>query len=426
MHNDFTLFLREYPNGKKVFFYYAYDKEGRRRGPWTTKSMKKTAARNYCNGLLLAGELIPGQKKVLTFGDYAKGFWERGSEYIENQESRADITDSYIETCQRHLTNQILPFFGKTPLDKITDDDVNKWLLGFKKREVVINGKPKTTGYKNTYANSVFGTLTLMMGEAVKRKLISQNPCGNVSRLKNDRKKMEILTVEEAQKLFPDDYAAVWGDKEAAYIANKLASLTGMRIGEILGMRGEFVFDDYIYVCGQYTRYGYGPTKTKANRKIPLIPEMIALLRKLMEKNGAGYVFSFDGGAAPAGQTYISRAFQAAMINTGISGTEIKRRGLTVHGWRHFLNTELLRQGLTIEQIQVVTGHITDGMTTDRYNHLDARQLADVMKAQQVIAGNHPGGNGSPPENPETSKMVSAGPLIVNFPQKEILNAEAS
>ena len=54
-----------------------------------------------------------------------------------------------------------------------------------------------------------------------------------------------------------------------------------MRIGEIIGLRGEYVSDDYIYVCGQYTEFGYGVTKNKENRYIPLLPEMIALLKKL-------------------------------------------------------------------------------------------------------------------------------------------------
>jgi integrase len=96
--------------------------------------------------------------------------------------------------------------------------------------------------------------------------------------------------VEEIQKLFSKNWKAVWNDKELAYTANRLASLTGMRAGEIMGLWGEYVFDDYIYVCGSYGEYGYGPTKTKETRFIPLIPEMIGLLKKLMEKNGKGYV----------------------------------------------------------------------------------------------------------------------------------------
>jgi integrase len=33
---------------------------------------------------------------------------------------------------------------------------------------------------------------------------------------------------------------------------------------------------------------------------------------------------------------------------------------LTIHGWRHFLNTELLKQGLTVSQVQGVTEHKSD------------------------------------------------------------------
>jgi integrase len=385
MHNDFTLFMRTYPNGKKVVFYHAYDKDGKRVGPWTTNSLTKTAARNYCHKLLAAGILIPNKNKAVTFGEYAVRFWERGSEYIKNQESRADITDTYINNCNKMMINQILPFFGNTPLEKITDKDVNKWLLGFRERKVQKDGKTETVRYQNTYANTVFGTFNVMLAEAVRQGLLSSNPCDKVRRLKNDRKKVTILTVEEVRKLFPDNYKAVWGEKKAAYAVCRLASLTGMRIGEILGLRGEYVFDRHIYVCGQYGDEGYLPyTKTKENRKIPLIPEMIALLRSF--KNGNGFVFSLDGGATAVTQAYTRKAFHQALVKIGIKEPEIKQRALTIHSWRHFLNTELLNQGLSIPQVQGVTGHKSIGMT-ERYNHLDVNQIADVMKAQAVIAG---------------------------------------
>jgi integrase len=387
MHNDFTLFLREYPNGRKVYFYYTYDEKGARRGPWTTKSLTKTAARNYCNGLLKKGALIPDRIKTVTFGQFATGFWERGSEYIERQESRRDITNSYITNCRQFAANQIVPFFGNTPLDKITENAVNDWLLGFKNRKVVKDGKEVIKQYHNTTANTALGTFTVMMSEAVRRGLISANPCEKVLRLKNDRRNLEILTVPEMQKLFPDDYRAVWGDKEIVFIANRLASLTGMRIGEILGLKGEFVYDDHILVCGQYGKFGYVPhTKTKLDRKIPLMPEMIGLLRKLMAQNGNGFIFSKDGGVTAVAHDYVARGFFAALKAIGINDTEIKRRGLSLHGWRHFLNTVLLQQGLTLEQVQSVTGHLSK-RTTRIYTHIDARQITDVVKAQQAISG---------------------------------------
>jgi integrase len=415
MHNDYTLLWRTYPNGKKVVFYYAYDEKDNRQGPWTTKCQSITAARNYCNRLIKTDSLIPRRGKALTFGEYAAGFWEYGSGYLDNQEGRADITPAYIDNCKKMTANQILPFFANTPLEKITSKDINKWLLGFKKREVMIDGKKEIKSYKNTYANTVFGTLYTMMAWAVEQEIIKVNPCAKVKKLKNDRKKIEIITVGEVQKLFPKNWKTVWEDKEIAYAANRLASLSGMRAGEILALRGEYVFENYIYVCGSYGEYGYGPTKTKETRFIPLIPEMIGLLKKLMERNGKGYVFSLDGGATPVSRMYIYKEFHRALKRIGVDQKEITRRGLSLHSWRHFLNTELQTQGLTIEQVQAVTGHKSDRMT-EWYSHFDARQLSTVMEAQHVIMGaKKPGKAG---EAAKSTAAVKAG-LVLPFPAQE-------
>ena len=386
MRNDYTLFWRLYPNGKKVVFYYTYNEKGERVGPWTTRSKTMTAARVYCNRLLKADNLIPRREKPFTFGEFAGGFWERGSDYLRNQEGRADITASYIENCRSMITNQAIPFFKDIPLGDITHHDINQWLLGFKNREVTIAGKTTVKSYKNTYANAVLACLGTMTRFAVEQDLITVNPCAKVRKLKSDKKQIEIITVEEARRLFPEKRETVWDGKELAYIGNRLASLTGMRVGEILGLRGEYVFDEYIYVCGSYGDYGYGLTKTKETRSIPLIPEMIALLKKLTEQNGKGYLFSRDGGAKPVTRRYLFDEFHRALQRIGVSREEIKRRGLTMHSWRHFLNTELQRQGLTVAQAQAVTGHKTESMTR-RYSHLDARYIESVTEAQSVITG---------------------------------------
>jgi integrase len=342
----------------------------------------------------------------MSFGEFAEGFWDKNSEYVQYRNSRTDITDSYLASCRSLTENQLVPFFGGVPLDKITAADVNKWLLGFGKREIIEGGEKKVKQYKNTYANSVLRTFKVMMTEAVRRGHIAENPCSKVQLLKNDRKGIEIITVEEVRRLFPENYQTVWGGKEIAYAANKLASLTGMRSGEILGLRGEFVFDNYILVCGQYGPFGYLPhTKTKQNRNIPVMPEMIALLRRLMERNGKGFVFSVNGGATPICHTVLFKGFHEALIKIGIDKKEIKRRGLTLHGWRHFVNTELQRQGLTIQQVQGVTGHKTDRMT-EWYSHLDARQLDAVIEAQAVIAGTEQPKGGKSGDNFNGLKIV--------------------
>ena len=187
-----------------------------------------------------------------------------------------------------------------------------------------------------------------MFTEAVKRKLIKANPCANVKKLKNDSRTVKILTAEEVKKLFPENPLAIWSG-EIYYAANRLASLTGMRPGEVMGLKGEFVFDRYIRVCGQYGKYGYkNHTKTKENRDIPLLPEMLEVLRGLMKKNGNGFVFSENGGAIPVDPLPMRKEFHRALKRIGLTDEEIRARGLSPHSWRHFVNTELQVQGLTL------------------------------------------------------------------------------
>jgi hypothetical protein len=78
--------------------------------------------------------------------------------------------------------------------------------------------------------------------------------------------------------------------EELAGMANFPAACTGMRIGEAPGLRGEFMFADFIRVQGAVGEIRLRPRES----------------------------------AAPA--------------ETGIDGEEQKRRNLTPHAWRYFLN----------------------------------------------------------------------------------------
>jgi excisionase family DNA binding protein len=207
--------------------------------------------------------------------------------------------------------------------------------------------------------------------------------------LSNDRKQIKIITADEFKALFVRDWQKVWNDDQIACIGNKLAALTGMRISEVLGLRGEYVHDTHIFLCAQYDCYGYRKTKTKEKHNIPLVPKMIAGLRELMKKNGNGFLFSFDGGATPVTRRHLYDGLHKALRNIGISKNEIKERGLCIHAWRHFCNTELQRAGLTIPQVQAVTGHKSERMT-EWYCHFDASAFGEVQKVQEELLNDDP------------------------------------
>jgi hypothetical protein len=73
IYNDFTLYCRVFPSGKRVVYYYAYDKNGKRQMGRSTGETTMTAARVKCNQLLREGRLIPNDTYKPTFADYARG-----------------------------------------------------------------------------------------------------------------------------------------------------------------------------------------------------------------------------------------------------------------------------------------------------------------------------------------------------------------
>jgi integrase len=355
-------------------YYYAYDDEGRRLGPWTTGQDNKTMARNYCNRLNREGKLLPGLKEIPAFAEYAADFWDwEKSEYLKERRKRRKLTQAYADKNKKVVDYTLVPYFGKMKLDAISGEVIDKWL------DYMIAEK-----YENSTTNGYYGTLQTMLKWAAKKRIIGRDPFLDVEKLLNDKKDKEIITPDEFKALFVDDWKKVWEKDLLRCTANKIAALTGMRCCEVLGLRGEYVYDDHIFLCGQYDEYGYRETKTKIKHHIPLAAELVADLRKLMKVNGNGYIFSLDGGMTPVTRKHIYNGLNKAFNKIGITDEEIKERGLNIHAWRPFCNTELQKAGLTIQKVQAVTGHKSERMT-EHYTHFDPLDFGEVPKIQAEL-----------------------------------------
>jgi integrase len=261
-------------------------------------------------------------------------------------------------------------------MDQIGPDEVEIWF------DYMIQ-----EGYKNTTTNGYFGTLKTMMRWAAKKKVIPGDPLVYFDRLMNDRRSLKIITPAEFKTIFVKDWRKVWDDDMVVCYANKIAALTGMRCSEVLGLRGEYVYDDHIFLCGQHDEYGYRDTKTKIKHHIPMAPELIADLRKLMQLNWNGYLFSLDKGATPISRKTMYNGFTAAVRNIGMTDKEVSDRGLNLHAWRHFCNTELQKAGLSIPMVQAVTGHKSN-RSTELYTHFDPSEFGEVPKVQAALLKN--------------------------------------
>jgi integrase len=259
-------------------------------------------------------------------------------------------------------------------LDAIAEAEIETWLNGFADR-----------GLSNGTANNAFKMLSVMLGYACKRKVIKSNPCRLVEKLKQEGREIKILTVEEVKRLFPARWSDVW-DNYACYVINKLAAGTGMRIGEILGLRSEFVREGHLEVCRQFSQTaGYSDVKTHKPRLVPLYKELVKDLRGLIERTGEGFVFvARPRDAKPMGRTTVIKSFFRALERTGIGETQRAERHLTFHSWRHFFNTFLLTANVADAKVMAVTGHVTEHMK-QHYTHFDTTKFSEVTEAQRSL-----------------------------------------
>jgi integrase len=220
--------------------------------------------------------------------------------------------------------------------------------------------------------------------------------------------------------MFVDDWERVWNNDLLLCTANKIAALTGMRVSEVLGLKGEDVFDDHIFVALQYDRKcGDRETKTKTKDNIPLTGELIGDLRKLMKVNGEGYLFSLTGGDKPVTIRHIYNGLNRALKRMGLTDEAIKERGLNVHAWRHFCNTELLNAGIPVKKVQAVTRHKSEQMT-DRYSHFNPLEFVEVTNLQAELLK-------AKPKKPETQNETPPLTLVkMPEPDKAVRRKQAS
>ena len=376
----FTVFGRRLASGKRVYYYQCYDDKGKRQWAKSTGITKKTEAVAYCMKLFRDGVLIPEQKAP-TFAEFSAGWWDvETSRYLKWRQLHNPLTNGSIGVHKGNFEKHIKDYFAKYRLDEITANIIEGWVLYLTEK----HGNDESKKLKSKTINLIYITLQVMLGEAVRIKLLKSNPCKEVKKLKTEDFKRDILTVDEARKLFPRDWSTVW-DNKVVYKAHKLAACTGLRIGELLGLRREYIFADYIFVAGQFTRENYVEhTKTKHNRNVPITLLMRQELEELLQANGDGYVFSENGGKAPVALYKMTRTFNKALESIGISREEKLKRNLSFHAWRHFFNTMLRLSNVADSKVQSVTGHRTMSMT-EHYTHFDTRKFSEIRDVQDGL-----------------------------------------
>ena len=207
-----------------------------------------------------------------------------------------------------------------------------------------------------------------------------------------------ILSIEnrERQILSPSAVAAAfrvtWKDQRAK-VANMLASVTGLKSGEILALRLQDIGKDCIFVRASWNRADkLKPTKNNEPRTVEIpFPDLINELVKLAMQNPWGvspdsFVFWADTkkDIPMRGRLFVD-GLREALIKIGFSKDEASK--YLFHAWRHFFTSYMVRK-LDKKLLKSQTGHKTDIMIARYSDHelIGDRELIQAAE-REIFAG---------------------------------------
>jgi integrase len=267
----------------------------------------------------------------------------------------------------------LIPRFGRYKLNALTPEIISRtWDAMIK------------DGHSATTVNHCQRRLSRSLTDAVKRNLISRNPCGFVTTPTIKKKEIMPLGDNEIQALINE----VEGSQYHSIIFTAIQ--TGMRRNELLALQWKDIDIDLatIYVNKSlYHRGGktsYQPPKTKAGRRtIALSPQAVLFLRSELEKqieNGMFHGYKVDGESPVFRNTHTGEVLLPNTITQQFPKIA-ERIGLKnkFHDLRHTHATMLLKQGVNPKIVQERLGHSSIGITMDIYSHVMPNMQRDAI-----------------------------------------------
>jgi hypothetical protein len=225
---SFGVYPRRLKSGKSVFYYWAYQSNGKRMYRSTGTDTYEKAVR-HCRNLLKSGKLVV--EKKYTFSYYTAGFFLYDScPYIKARLLHGKSYSKSWASAERNLLrSRIIPEFGDTDIREITESSIESWLFKLKQ---------DGTGAKTL--NHLITVLRIIFGYALKSRDIEENPMDHIERFAVKPAEKGILAREELNSLFAETSRPLW-ESRLHFILNLTAAMTGMRLGELLGLKFDMI-----------------------------------------------------------------------------------------------------------------------------------------------------------------------------------------
>jgi site-specific recombinase XerD len=332
------MFLHKRSNG---FYYVHFRNESGRWQSVSTKSNVKTEANKFFSDLKRNLHKKPVSIPFSTFKDqyltYSKTNHSPGS-----------------TTRLTYVLQHFVEFIADPQLDKINTQTIEAYKahrLGTISPCVV---SPVTV-------NIELRTLKALFSQAVKWGALERNPFDNL--------KLIRLPEQTPVHISPIDVKTLLNAITTRWLRDIIlfALNTGMRRGELINMRWDDL--DFNRSTVMVKNSETFKTKSRTERGIPLNPQALNILKELPKRSE--YVFTNSDGNKLIGK-YVSECFRQAVKDSGLNPQ------LHFHSLRHSFATFLVKDGVSLYEVQKLLGH-SNISVTQVYSHLQPETLHNTV-----------------------------------------------
>ena len=293
------------------------------------------------------------QRRKMRFAELAVMF-------IENHAKPMMAYSSY-HRYEGAIRNYLIPEFGNVWIDEISRMQVVEYRSAVDRFDLSASTK-----------YFVFTAFKTVMRKALEWDLLDKSPAEGVKPPRKGMNRMEYWKATEVSQFLD-------GNRLNPHLPLYLLALnTGMRIGELMGLKWDCVDleNGFIMIRRVYCQKTKGvkeTTKTRRARQIGMNPVLRSLLVGLQLKSRTEYVL--EGKGYRSSGHHFSRLLEGACEKAGV-------RPLKFHDLRHTFATQFVMNDGSIHALSGTLGHTSTTMTS-KYAHYGPEH---ARKAAQVVS----------------------------------------
>jgi integrase len=330
--------------------------------------------------------VLSGTKMAQPFIEFLTEFWDfdKSPYILEKLRKQHSIHRMHCNQQRNAVLKYWKSFFGERLLGELGQQDIDAFINS-------LIDAPISASWKNVVIKA--GTKPLRW--AYSKGLMEKDITKGLILFAGKDKERHILSPEQAALIF----RAEWKDPRTK-VANMLAAVTGLRAGEILGLRVQDIGQNCLYIRHSWNRLdGLKTPKNNEDRQVELpFDGLIQDMMQIAQENPHGCTldsFIFWGerlNSKPMEEMLMLYDLRAAMRSIGMGQDTAKT--YTFHGWRHFY-TSYMRKKVDEKLLQKQTGHKTLTMLNHYSDHELSGDRALIQAAQiETFSSLLPEGNG--------------------------------